>query len=200
MPANQKLSKFISAMFDDARSESNSINLKIEQRRQTYMEAAENEILTDVFNYIRTEVSKAKNSSGRMISRKTLENKRELFNARNAVTDKVLGQVKVKIAEFVGSPGYLSELIKMVSKASEQLNADDIIIYLRSRDLPLKTQIERGLDGDTPPVTFAAGSFSLGGIQAVSPSKKLRLDLTYDSRCEDARLRFAELTSDPDNN
>ncbi len=191
---DKKLSRFISAMLDDARTESLNITQEVSSRRNAYMTNAENEILAEVYNYIRSEVTKAKNRSGRLISTKILENKRKLFNERALITDEVMKQVKELVASYVTSPEYTTALCEMVSQATQRLSTDDVVIFLRKEDMCHINAIKAGIPQESSPSQYLSGDFILGGIQAESRTKRLHMDLTFDSSFETAKNKFADIT------
>lgn len=195
MPLNsQKLDRFLYQILEDAQLESQTIEARNEARRKAYLENAENEILAEVFNYIRSKASTIRNESGRAISRKILENKHALFQTRQKIKDDVLGEVRDRVIQFTETPDYAHALSEMVRSARKKLGDGPLQVTLRKADLHYVHQLLREQADGFAQITFSEGTFTLGGLVAESTEKNLLCDWTYDAALDEITDHFSEIT------
>lgn len=190
MPSyDRKLNQFISTIITDASQESTQILKEIETKKSSHLEAAENDLLNEMYNYIRVKTAEARTEAGRRISKRALENKKTLFAYRSGVTQKVLDDVKKRIGEYVLTTEYLSSLEKLAAYAAAALNCGDLRILLREADLRHADHLKAGI-----PAEYLPAEIKLGGLIAVSPSKNLRIDLSYDASFGEVADKFGEIS------
>jgi len=186
---DRKLDQFIKTIILDANSECNEIRNEISKRRSAYMDAAETELLNEMYSDIRAKVTEAKTNAGRLISQKALENKKALFKCRSEIEKRVLDKVRARLFEYVKTPDYLSQLRKMAAYAARFLEENDIVISLRADDMKYADE----LNSQTPAI-YTQGDFKLGGLIAVSPSKNLRIDMSFDTSLTEVSGKFGEIS------
>ncbi|MDL2288744.1 V-type ATP synthase subunit E [Oscillospiraceae bacterium OttesenSCG-928-F05] len=186
--SSDKLDKFIASILADANKESAEILDDIRSRRTTYMSAMEDEILTEMYDYVRAKVNDVRTQAGRSISKKTLDNKRVLFGRRQQIEGEVMAQVRTRLEAYVTSPAY-TDTLKRSIKTAETLLGGGLVVYVRPQDLPLVDKL--GVDG----VTFEADeAIELGGILAEHAEQHRGLDLSFDSALESASGQFARIS------
>lgn len=186
---DRKLNQFIKTIMLDANSECEKIRNEIDKRRSAYIDTAETELLNEMYSHIRAKVAEAKTNAGRLISQKALENKKALYNCRSEIEKKVLDKVRARISEYVQTPEYLSQLRIMAAYAARLLEGSDIVISLRADDMKYADE----LDSQTPAI-YTQGDFVLGGLIAVSSSKNLRIDMTFDASLTEVSGKFGEIS------
>lgn len=190
MPStNRKLDQFIATILSDANAESTEIQKEINTRRNAFLEKTETDLLNEMYNYVRTKSSEARTDTGRRISKATMENKRTLFNYRASIAKNVFNDVKARIQAYVQTSEYVLSLAKLAAFATAELHCPDIQILLRPDDM----KYSEILAAQTP-AEYIPGEIDLGGLIAKSPSKNLRIDLTYDASFVDVTDKFGELS------
>ncbi len=192
MPENpyEKLENFTSVITADAVAESKQIYDEIRQESEQVLTAAEDEALGEMFRYIKTEVSTIRTEAGRRVSRVMMDNKRKLYTRRDAMTGQVIAEVTQTLRDFVATPGYADRLERLLTETLNEFKADTVV-YLRKEDMGLADRLTK-LAGVVK-LEFRQGSFRLGGLKAVCPSKKLQIDECYDTTLDELHGRFAEL-------
>ncbi len=192
MPENpyDKLDSFTSVITSDALEESNKIYEEIRRESEQTLTAAEDDALGDMFRYIKTEVSKIRNEAGRRVSHKMMENKRRLYKRRDEMTSEVLGEVTDKIGEYIKTPAYTRQMTSILFRVVDTFDADTVV-FLRKEDMYLEPLLAK-IDTQHR-LEFHQGNFTLGGLQASCPSKKLQIDESFDTTLEDLRGSFAEM-------
>jgi len=186
---DRKIDKFINTIILDAKSECKKIRVEIDKRRNAFLEKAENELLNEMYGYIRTKAAEARANAGRRISQKSLENKKALRNCRSKIEKMVLDKVREQILEYVKTPEYISKLRNMAAYASEILREKDIVINLRPEDMKYAEELN-----SVTPATYAEGDFTLGGLIAASPSKNLRIDMSFDTSLIEVSKDFGRIS------
>lgn len=185
-----KLGHFISAILTDARREADALYQEIKGESDAAMSAAEDDALAAAYRHIKTEVSRIESECGRRLSRRVMENKREMFRRREAMADEVAASVREKLRDYVKTDAY-AEQLKSILQSVLAVFESDTVVYLRPEDMPLAGALASA--GDGVKITFAEGEFELGGLEASCPSKKLHVDETFDTSMYELRGRFSEL-------
>lgn len=185
-----KLDNFTSVITSDALDESGRIYDEIKRESEEALTAAEDEALNDMFRYVKAEVSKIRNDAGRRLSRKMMDNKRRLYLRRKEMTEDILGEVAGKIREYIRTPAYTRQMTSILFRVMDIFDAD-AVVYLRKDDMYLEPLLRKI---DTPhTLEFQQGNFTLGGLQASCPSKKLRIDESFDTTLDNLHGSFAEM-------
>lgn len=189
---NQKLDHFTATILAQATAETLRAMEELKRKHESAYSQAEDKVLADAYHFIRTEVARIKSEAGRRVSRHMLDNKRALYLRREEIAEEVFSLVREKIVAFTASPAYPERLKALFTQVVDDLKgAEDIKVYLRPADLPLKdalaaTRPELGF-------TFLEGDFPLGGLIAESPSLGRRVDATFTTAKHELDGHFAEL-------
>ncbi len=192
--ANQldKLNNFTRNILNDAKTECDAIFAEIEKERKQSLSAAEDEVLSETYQFIKSEVSRLKTQSGRAVSKKVLDNKRVLCARREEIAERVISGVKARLAEFVKTDEYIRHLIGLLQHAEKQFDCGDTTVFLAAADMHLVPALKQALTRTN--VSFCeTDSIKLGGLIAECPSKQLRADETFDSDLIELQGHFSEL-------
>ena len=188
--AFDKLDVFTSAITADALEEANRIYKEIQLEREHALSSAENSALSEMFGYIKSEVSKIRGNAGRRVSEKMMDNKRRLNLRRKEMTDDVLREVTDKISKYTSGPSYTRQLTTILFRVMD-IFQEDAVIYLREEDMHLEPLLR--LINTPYNLEFKTGNFSLGGLMASCPLKKLEIDESFDTTLVDLKDSFAEM-------
>jgi len=185
---DEKLKRFTEALTSDATADSQAIMEEVRRQRESSEQNAVDESLNDAYRYIKNEVTRIRTESGRRVSRKMMDNKRALFGRRAELSDEVLRQVREKLSAYVKEPAYTEQLTGMALKATDTFGDLPIVIGLRREDAALVPILQKAVSGRD--VTFAEGTFHLGGLTAECPSQRKLLNLTFDANLFEWREKF----------
>ncbi len=188
--ADEKLESFISTIREDAQREKEALDEEIASKREAFLSAAEDELLDEVYAYIRTATSRIRTDAGRRVSQKMFEEKRELYRHRTEVAMSVADDAKGRIAEYTASPEYRERLVQLAKYAASKLGGGKMNIFLRREDMPLAKRISEACGAE-----ISEGSFTLGGLIAENPERHLRLDLSYDESLARAVQSFGTIVA-----
>lgn len=199
---NSKLERFTQQVLAEANSEKQRILTDISTQRAECLEVMENELLTEIYHYVRDELVKFRVDSGRENSRRLLEGKRALASRREEIAHEVFNAVREKIRTFVLTPEYREHMKTLFSKAFDAIgNPYDGTVFLRQEDMEMATELSRLTPATF--VEFKRGDFQLGGLILDCHSKMLRVDESFDTALADLDGHFAEMfglsISDDDN-
>lgn len=187
-----KLDRFIQHILDDATIERDNILACIDTRRASEIEAAEDAVLAQTYEYIHKSVADIRAEAGRKVSERMLANKRETATRRGMIAGEVFGKVREHIGEFTASPEYKDHMERLFKLAFEAMGRPgDAVVYLRQEDMHLRQELlvlcpEAALE-------FRTGDFTMGGIILDCRSKQLRIDESFDTALADLDGHFAEL-------
>ena len=188
--ADQKLEEFINIITEDAARESAKLEAEIEEKRSAFLSAAEDELLAEVYDYIRVTTARIRTEAGRRVSQKMFEQKRELFRHRSEAAKKVADEARLRIIEYTKGSEYTDNLVKLAKYASEKMGGEHMHIFLRPEDMPLASKIAKASKAEV-----LEGDFSLGGLIAENPERHLRLDLSYDASLEREASSFGMIVA-----
>ncbi len=185
-----KLDNFTSVITADAVAESNEVYEQIKRERQAALDNAEDDALTEMFRFIKIEVARINTESGRRVSKKMMEAKRDLAIRRTEMNNEVILKVRKKLSEYVKTTAYLENLKKLLINAMQVFDAD-AVVSLCANDMPLAAELSK-LDLKHK-VTFNEGNFQIGGLRAVCPAKKIQIDESMDTTLSELSTHFAEM-------
>ena len=189
---SQKLDRFTATILAQATAEAKRALDEVKARREEAYSAAEDQILAEVYRYIRSEVGRIKSESGRAVSRHMLENKRRLYLRREEIAHEVFAAVREKITAYTATDDYAARLGALFHEALRTLNgAEDVTVCLRAADMGRAADLAEAAPEVL--VRFEEGSFVLGGLIAESQELGLYLDSTFDTALEELDGHFAEL-------
>lgn len=189
---NKKLDRFTTALLADATAETERTVAELKRKRAEALTEAERQVLNETYNYIHGEVGRIKADSGRRVSKRMLDAKREVYLRRSEIATEVFDAVRERIATYTATPAYGQRLCQLLEDGVATLKGgEDIQIYLRPEDMGLSDTLRNHM----PSVTFSfeEGDFVLGGLVAQSLQLGLRCDSTFDSAEEALEGHFAEL-------
>lgn len=188
---NQKLDRFTATILSAASEETERSMQEMRALRDAALQDAEDKVLLEAYQYIHSEVGRIKGESGRLVSRRMLDNKRALALRREEIAQEVLGLVGKKIAAFTATPAYRDRLEGLLREALERLDgAADLQLFLRPDDMALAERLRPLLPAGS---TLVPATFRMGGLIAQSQQLGLRVDSSFDSEAQALSGHFAEL-------
>lgn len=188
---DEKLLHFTQAFMDEARAETSRLEAEIKAAREAAVTKAEDQVLQEAYQYMKTEVARIRTEAGRNISRRVQENKRRLSLRREEMAREVFSLVRDRLAAYVETPAYQDRLLSLFQEGVARLGRPArLTVLLRPQDMGAAARLRQAAEGIE--LTAAEGDFLLGGLVLEAPDKALRLDATFDTAMEDLNGHFAE--------
>ncbi len=185
---DKKLEGFIATIYEDAENEGSALESELSAKRDAYLRAADDELLEEVYAYIRSATTRIRTEAGRRVSQKIFEQKRELHRCRREILDQIVADARARVEEYTKTAEYSAALEQLANFAEKKLGGEDMTIYLRPQDMVYADRIAALVRAKVK-----EGEVELGGLVAVNPHRRLRLDLSYDSALEKAAEDFSRM-------
>lgn len=179
----------MNTIHDEAARDSKELRDEVSARRAAYMVAAEDAILTEVYDYVRTKTARIRTEAGRRVSQRTFEQKRELYDVRTSIAEEIYVEVRCRVEQYAASDEYPDALRAMARRAARELAGDGLELYLRPCDMGYADELAVLARAEVK-----EGHIALGGLIAQNPARHLRLDLSYDAAMDTVAERFGELS------
>jgi len=185
---DEKLKRFTEAITSDAAADSQAILEEVRRQQETSLQNATDDSLGQVYRHIKNEAARIRTECGRRVSLKQMENKRTLYARRAELSQEVLREVLEKLAAYVLEPAYAEQLSKTAQEAVDIFGGAPTVISLRHEDMALVPRLRQSVRGLN--VSFAEGTFTLGGLTAECPAKHRQINRTLDANFDDWKERF----------
>ena len=188
---NEKLTHFTKVLMDEAAAETQVVEAEIQAAREKARAKAEDQVLQEAYQYIKSEVARLRTESGRRISRQMQDNKRKLYLRREEMAQEVFSQVRTRLAAYVETPAYQEKLLSLFREAMQRLGTvSRLTVYLRPEDRACAPMLDEACGSAY--LTVEDGSFLLGGLVVESEERALRIDATFDTALDELNGHFAE--------
>ena len=189
---NEKLTRFRQIILEDAKQERKNLLLKVSTERKARLQGEETRLKRETDAKVQAKTGEIYAESGRMISRKLLEDKRTVASRREEMAQELFAAVREKLLAFTETEDYLPHLKSLYVEAFAALgNPYDGVIWLRPQDMKYAKELAASLPGRH--VTFQEGEFLLGGLIVDCHSRLQRADQSYDTALGDLDGHFAEM-------
>jgi len=189
----RKLEEFTEASAQESLQNARQAIQKVKDEGETAVEAAQRQIEEETRAYVKKRVSEIKTREGSRVSARLLENKRKMFALRQQCAAEIGTEVQDKVQEFIASPEYGVHLKNLLKRAMEHMGKENTLtVLLRPEDVKHKSGLVAAAKGTN--LSFGIGDFTMGGLVVLCPSKKLRVDLSFDTAIGDISEHFAELS------
>ncbi len=189
---DKKLDEFTGAIITDAIEDSKKIVLELRDKQEKLISKADTDIAAEAMRYQNVRIAEIKTKENLRINARMTENKFKLLQYREEWANIAFLEVRNKIVEFTASEEYLPHLELLLKRAIEFSGYGHLVeISLRSDDMHYADELIHSVTGVSIAVT--EGSFSLGGLRVICPSKGQRIDMSFDTSLNDMVGHFAEL-------
>lgn len=190
--SENNLNKFIDAVLKDANEQKERLLKEIEEEKQRELEKAENDILKNIYTHIQSEISEIKHQSGRDLSKKALEIRKELLLKRDALSEKIFAMLKERLNSFIQTEDYKKFLSDGIAKAISLAGDCKVIFYTSARDAELVKALCKDLNCNAE--TEIDEEIGLGGFILICNEKGIRLNETLDERFKEQIGHFNEIS------
>lgn len=186
----EKTSNFLKAINKYAEQQRTKIRNEAEEFKKQELEKAEAEVLNDAYSLIQREMAQMRTGIAGSISRKEMDSRRELFQKRQAITDKVFKSAEEKLIEFTKTGEYTALLQKYAALIANVLTQDGTVLYLKKEDMHLSDKIKSAFGRDCS--VESSDDILIGGIYGQNYNMGIIADETLDSKLLIQRDWFAE--------
>lgn len=190
--SDNNLDKFIDAVLKDANEQREHLLQEIEEEKQRELEKAENDILKNIYIHIQSEIAEIKHQSGRDLSKKALEIRKELLQKRDGLSEKIFAMLKERLTAFIQTEDYKKYLFDGIQKTISLSGDCKVIFYTLAKD----TELVKGLCKDLKcnAEVEIDEEIELGGFILVCNEKGIRLNETLDERFKEQIGHFNEIS------
>lgn len=189
---DKKLEEFTGAIISDAIEDSKKIVLELRDKQEKLISKADTDIAAEAMRHQNVKIAEIKTRENLRVNARMTENKFALLKYREEWANKAFIEVRDKVVEFTASEEYLPHLEYLLKKAIEFLGYGHLVeVSLRPEDMHFADELIGSVTGVSIAVT--EGSFSIGGLRVVCPSKGQRIDLSFDTSLNDMIGHFSEL-------
>ncbi len=191
--SEERLLNFSNSVLKDADNQKNLYLDKIQKKKSEAMEKAEKEFLAEIYNYINTKMNHIKNETNQKISKKTMENRREILKKRDEIYDETIDMVINKLKDFTSGEEYKKLIVNTVKNNIDKIGKDGTILYIGEKDEDLKGDIMKSLLLKTPKIEIDV-NIKFGGFKIVNSEKHIIVDETVDSKIDEQKDYFAQIS------
>ncbi len=185
-----KTSKFLEAISKYAKEQRDKLNREAQLIREQEEIRIEDEILSDAYNLIQREMAAMKIEISNECSKKEFAGRRQLFEKRMSIMEKVFKKAEQKLLEYSQSDKYKSLLLKSVNNIAEISKNEGMTLYIKPEDEYLASEIKEAFPGKCD--VKLDNHIKIGGIRGYDKEKGVIIDETMDSKLNDQREWFTE--------
>lgn len=186
MTTEEKLNRFMESAISDARKQSDELIQKTQAALEEEFIQYKKSIDSQMEAQLKAESENTRQQLNKDLARKQLEIKRTYSKKQEELKEKILVEVKNKLAVFMNTPDYEQLLIKQIRDALNFAGKDEIIIYIDPQDEAMVSSLQ-AITGAA--VNISNSSFN-GGMRAIIRSKNILIDNSFKSRLEEAADTF----------
>lgn len=185
-----KTNNFLKAIEKYAEEQRTRMRSEAEVFKAKEMNLAEEEGLKEAYTLIQRTMSEINNGISSEISQAESKSRNRIFLRRREIEDDVFARAEKKLAEYTETDKYADSLEKSVRRISERLTADDVVIYIRQKDMKYKDRLISAFGRKC--TVEPSDEIRLGGISALSRSMGLLADETLDTKLNEQHEWFFE--------
>ena len=183
-----KLSNFIQTIMEDVTRESQETIAKSDAEYQNRISEASDRCLADSYSFIKERISTIQMQAGQAISKKVLDNNRQIFQTRQEMKREILQLLHQKLEEYTTSDSYRKSLGTLTKTLYDSLKSQHITVFLRSQDMPLAPDIAALQPGYITVVP--SDTITVGGVVGIAENNKRRIDASFDAMLRDIDEQF----------
>ena len=188
--SQNSIKAFTDAIKRMAQEECKAINNETRQIKTQRLEALMQRTQEKYADFVNYELSRIQADKNRQNSILRENEKRELAELRQELTDKVFESVVSELLQFTETDEYKALLIRSAEEILEALPDEDLEFFVRAEDMPLCDEICRAIG--KPLKISAAKDIKLGGIKAVDLKTESLADNTLDLKLDEQKEWFVE--------
>lgn len=175
---SEGLKRLIDALFEESKTNAESIISDAETRSQSILLESEKYSLKKAEDTLNSYASMATIESRKEVSKAEIESRMSMLRMKNDYVEQVFDAAKARLLEYAKSEEYLSTLSRTISAASEQIDAGELLLSARDIDALGTSKLKKIAGKET---AVNASNIGIGGFTLVSKDGKISIDRTIDS-------------------
>lgn len=183
----EKLERFKKAIFDESAAKAEEIVSAARTECGERVSRARHEADGYVKSVTEQINKECEADAVRELSSGSLSSKRNILLSRESVIDRVFGNVRSRLEEFMKTPEYEKLLVKRLEECAAAYPGEKGCVYISQKDAGLADKLSMGGRFEVK----AGGSIGIGGITVVFDESSIAVDCTFDSALEEQRESFA---------
>ena len=189
MNETTKESKFLDAINQYAEQQKALIGSQVEEYKAQKIEQATEAGLQDAYELIQRNIAERKASIVTEYAQKEYALKRELYAARQRITDEVFAAAEEKLRAYTGTEEYRAAFLRDARRAAGLCGSSACILTVNQRD---KALAEEALPLFAEAQIREDGNIAVGGFTALCDEQGVLIDCTLDTKLSAERERFIE--------
>lgn len=186
------LGKFSSAVLSDAMRENEQLLRELEEYRKQQLDRAENELLSESYRYIQSELEEMRGSINQVLSKRTLELKKDIVKKSEQLSAALHAEVLDRLQHFSETDAYRVYLFSLARRIAKEFSICDcrVVLELCPRDMRYADELS-AVFGDHCE-SKENEEITLGGLIATIPDRGIVLEETLDLRLNTEFESFIE--------
>ena len=185
-----KTNNFLKAIEKYAEEQRSRMRSEAEVFKAKEMNLAEEEGLKEAYTLIQRRMSEINGKISSEISQAESRSRNRIFLRRREIEEDVFARAKKKLVEYTNTDKYADSLEKSVRSISKRLDADDVVIYIRQKDMKYKDRLTCAFGRKCR--VEPSDDIRIGGVSALSRSMGLLADETLDTKLDEQREWFCK--------
>ena len=178
-----KLNKFMQSIQNDARERREKILAKAAEFSREEMEKAEDQALNDSYLFIHYQSEKGRNEVMSEYSKKELEERKNLLNLRNNISNKVFKEAFNKLIEFTKTDEYKDYFFNNLKDSSLLFKNSSPQIFIKQDDKKYEDLIKSVFINNYS--IEISDKIKIGGFLIKCDEKSIVLDETLDTKLDE---------------
>lgn len=174
-----KLKIFEKDIIKEAADNRADIEADLEKYRQSEMKKIEDMTLEDTFFSLQSEVSDLAVSHAKAISRYGMEYKKQLFEKRQELFEKIFTAVCEKLSAFTASDEYKNYLERKINEFKASNPCETVVIFIRNTDEKYIDFLKKTYE--LPCEINIDSNIKLGGLIFKDKTKPYAVDMSIDT-------------------
>lgn len=186
MTTEDKLQHFTSVTIENVQKECDKVVTEYKEKMDKYFEEHKDAAIKKA----RLATSIAEDGIKRKASQEytsvQMHLKRKINHKQVELKDKLFGQVKELLSEYVKTDEYRNYVLEKIESIKKFAGSDELVIVLDPKDAKLADEIS---PSSTIKVTVGEKSF-IGGVVGQIPSKNILIDDSFESKYEEIKEKY----------
>lgn len=187
----EKLSRFQNTVLSEADEKIQKMKEEAQEYEKSELEKTRQQEYDRIFTYMQAQVRNLEWKYRRIVTKKSLEVKREVLICRNELTEKVFAQTKEKLLQFANSAEYKDYLLNRLKTAVKDFPCNGASIAVRAEDFAFEKDL---LETSGVASVVVDKSNQLGGFCIINQQSGLLLDETLASDLIEQRQYFYQIS------
>ena len=187
-----KLSRFQNAVLKTAMDQKEEILLEAKEDKKRVLDQKETEFLQAAYDAIQFGVQESHRKKNEIISRASMDGKKQLLGARAEIFNNILEEVGQKLNRFCESEEYQAYLQAQVAENVDSLGPrSEIRIIVCQRDERFVPALEQELGVR---VEAALPDSYIGGCILIHDGRRIHMDITLREKLENSKEQLFEIS------